>query len=124
MIQADDDCVIDVRNAQLLAERIPGAWLESSSTAGHLVIWEEGESLRRWCASSCRHERRGQPHDRTVGRDRARVTPERVAIDDDGRLVTYRELDEGSDGLAAAFHQAGLRAAIGWRRSPGTRPST
>jgi fatty-acyl-CoA synthase len=32
----------------------------------------------------------------TIGRwirDRARATPERVAIDFDGRLVTYRELD-------------------------------
>jgi fatty-acyl-CoA synthase len=36
-------------------------------------------------------------------RDRARATPERVAIDYDGRLVTYRELDEGSDAFAAAF---------------------
>jgi fatty-acyl-CoA synthase len=35
--------------------------------------------------------------------DRARNTPERVAIDYDGRLVTYRELDEGSDAFAAAF---------------------
>ena len=48
----------------------------------------------------------------TIGRwvrDRARATPERVAIDYDGRLVTYRELDEGSDAWAAAFHEAGLR---------------
>jgi fatty-acyl-CoA synthase len=43
-----------------------------------------------------------------VGRwlaDRARNTPERVAVDYDGRLVTYRELDEGSDAFAAAFAQ-------------------
>jgi fatty-acyl-CoA synthase len=38
-------------------------------------------------------------------RDRARSTPERVAIDYDGRLVTYRELDEGSDAFAASFAQ-------------------
>jgi fatty-acyl-CoA synthase len=42
-------------------------------------------------------------------RDRARATPERVAIDQDGRLVTYRELDEGSDAWAAAFAERGLR---------------
>jgi fatty-acyl-CoA synthase len=42
-------------------------------------------------------------------RDRARTTPERVAIDHDGRLVTYRELDEGSSALAASFHEQGLR---------------
>jgi fatty-acyl-CoA synthase len=33
-------------------------------------------------------------------RDRARITPERVAIDEGGRLWTYRELDERSDELA------------------------
>jgi fatty-acyl-CoA synthase len=42
-------------------------------------------------------------------RDRARTTPERVAIDHDGRLVTYRELDEGSSALAASFREQGLR---------------
>jgi fatty-acyl-CoA synthase len=47
----------------------------------------------------------------TIGRwirDRARSTPERVAIDYDGRLVTYRELDEVSEAFAARFVQAGL----------------
>ena len=47
----------------------------------------------------------------TIGRwirDRARTTPERVAIDYDGRLVTYRELDAGSDALAAWFRERGL----------------
>ena len=55
----------------------------------------------------------------TVGRllrDRARSTPERVAIDYGGRLVTYRELDEGSDAFAAAFAEAGLE--------PGDRVAT
>ena len=42
-------------------------------------------------------------------RDRARTTPERVAIDFGGRLVTYRELEEGSDARAADFRDAGLR---------------
>ena len=41
-------------------------------------------------------------------RDRARNTPERVAIDYDGRLVTYAELDAGSDAFAAWFADAGL----------------
>ena len=47
----------------------------------------------------------------TIGhwlRDRARVTPDRVAIDADGRLVTYAELDAASDGFAAAFAERGL----------------
>jgi len=48
----------------------------------------------------------------TIGRwirDRARNTPERVAIDFEDRLVTYRGLDAQSDALAAAFHERGLR---------------
>jgi len=48
----------------------------------------------------------------TIGRwvrDRARNTPERVAIDYEDRLVTYGELDAESDAWAAAFHDAGLR---------------
>ena len=55
----------------------------------------------------------------TIGRwiaDRARSTPERVAVDFEGRLVTYRELDEGADAFAAAFAEAGLR--------PGDRVAT
>jgi fatty-acyl-CoA synthase len=41
-------------------------------------------------------------------RDRARTTPARVAIDYEGRLVTYRELDEQSDAFAVSFAEAGL----------------
>ncbi|MGZ4291496.1 MAG: acyl-CoA synthetase [Gaiellaceae bacterium] len=36
-------------------------------------------------------------------RDRARNTPDRVAVDFDARLTTYRELDERSDELATAL---------------------
>jgi fatty-acyl-CoA synthase len=42
-------------------------------------------------------------------RDRTRTTPERVAIDYLGRTVTYAELDERSDRLAAALLAEGLR---------------
>jgi fatty-acyl-CoA synthase len=41
--------------------------------------------------------------------DRARITPERVAIDEAGGRVTYRELDEGSDAYASWFAERGLR---------------
>ena len=42
-------------------------------------------------------------------RDRARTTPQRVAIDFGGRRVTYRELDESSERLAFGLRDAGLR---------------
>jgi fatty-acyl-CoA synthase len=48
----------------------------------------------------------------TIGRwirDRARSTPDSVAIDYDDRLVSYGELDAMSDAFAAAFAEAGLR---------------
>jgi fatty-acyl-CoA synthase len=41
--------------------------------------------------------------------DRARNTPARVAIDYEGRLVTYAELAAGAESFAAAFAGAGLR---------------
>ncbi|HEU0304279.1 MAG TPA: long-chain fatty acid--CoA ligase [Gaiellaceae bacterium] len=47
----------------------------------------------------------------TIGRwlrDRARLTPERVAIDCGDRLVTYRELDERSELLAGTLLADGL----------------
>ncbi|GAA1776031.1 class I adenylate-forming enzyme family protein [Agromyces lapidis] len=46
-------------------------------------------------------------------RDRARATPERIAIDDRGVVVRYRELDERAERLAVAFRAAGY--AVGDR---------
>ena len=42
-------------------------------------------------------------------RDRARTTPDRVAIDFDGRRVRYEELDDRSEQLASELLHAGLR---------------
>ena len=39
------DTVIDVRNGELLADRIPGARLHVVPDRGHLLIWEEAELL-------------------------------------------------------------------------------
>jgi fatty-acyl-CoA synthase len=41
-------------------------------------------------------------------RDRARATPQRVAIDFHDRLTTYAELDDASERLAASFLERGL----------------
>ncbi|HEY4412380.1 MAG TPA: alpha/beta hydrolase [Gaiellaceae bacterium] len=45
VIHALADTVIDARNGELLAERIPGARLELLPDRGHLVMWQEGERL-------------------------------------------------------------------------------
>jgi fatty-acyl-CoA synthase len=48
----------------------------------------------------------------TLGRwlaDRARTTPDRVAIDYHDREVTYRELDEAANRVASSFAERGLR---------------
>lgn len=45
VIHADEDLVVDFRNGELLAQRIPGAQFEVVPDRGHLVIWEEGEML-------------------------------------------------------------------------------
>jgi len=42
-------------------------------------------------------------------RDRARATPERVAVDDRGVTLRYRDLDDRAGDLAAAFRAAGYR---------------
>jgi pimeloyl-ACP methyl ester carboxylesterase len=45
VIHALADTVIDARNGDLLAERIPGARIERVPDRGHLVMWQEGERL-------------------------------------------------------------------------------
>jgi pimeloyl-ACP methyl ester carboxylesterase len=45
VVHASADTVIDCRNGDLLAERIPGACIERIPDRGHLVMWEEGELL-------------------------------------------------------------------------------
>lgn len=45
VIHADADTVIDCRNGDLLADRIPGARMLRIPDRGHLVMWQEGEML-------------------------------------------------------------------------------
>jgi 3-oxoadipate enol-lactonase len=45
IIHGGDDPVVDVRNSDLLAERIPGARVHVIPDRGHLMVWEEGETL-------------------------------------------------------------------------------
>ena len=45
VIHGTADTVVDPRNAELLAERIPGARVHLIPDRGHLVIWQEGELI-------------------------------------------------------------------------------
>ena len=45
MLQGGADNVVDPRNADLLADLIPGARLETLPDRGHLMVWEEGDRL-------------------------------------------------------------------------------
>jgi pimeloyl-ACP methyl ester carboxylesterase len=45
ILQGTGDNVVDPRNADLLAERIPGARVEVFPDRGHLLVWEEGTAI-------------------------------------------------------------------------------
>ncbi|MHB8642017.1 MAG: alpha/beta fold hydrolase [Gaiellaceae bacterium] len=45
ILHGDADIVVDPRNADLLAELIPGARVEHFPDRGHLVLWEDGVRL-------------------------------------------------------------------------------
>jgi 3-oxoadipate enol-lactonase len=47
VLHGTEDAVVDARNAELLAERIPGARLELLTGCGHLPFWEEPERFSR-----------------------------------------------------------------------------
>ena len=47
VICGDDDPLVPVANAHLLAERIPNATLEIVEGAGHLFLWDDAENLGR-----------------------------------------------------------------------------
>ncbi|MGC5629723.1 class I adenylate-forming enzyme family protein [Georgenia sp. Z1344] len=71
------------------------------------------------------HTRAPAPGGHTVGRwvsASARLAPGRIAVDERGRLLTYRELDDRSSALAEALRAAGYRR--GDRVATLTRSST
>jgi 3-oxoadipate enol-lactonase len=47
VVHGTEDAVVDYRNGELLAERIPDARLELLDGCGHLVSWEEPKRLAR-----------------------------------------------------------------------------
>ena len=105
-----EDVVVDPQNAELLVELLPHARLEPFPGTGHLFFWEEPErfvSLGRVVPG------REIMSDRTltIGRwlaDRARATPERVAIRFLDAELTYAELDRRANRLAAGLAERGL----------------
>jgi non-ribosomal peptide synthetase component F len=101
------DAVVDPRNSELIAARIPAARLELILGAGHNVF-----GAAAGVRPPRRRVRRMMPLtvDRML-RDRARATPNRVAIEARGGAWTYAELDARSDAIAAGL-------------APGSRVST
>lgn len=51
VIAGDDDPLVPVANARMLAERIPNATLEIVPGAGHLLLWDDSENLGRRISS-------------------------------------------------------------------------
>ena len=47
VVTGTDDNVVDPRNSEVLAERIPGARLERLEGAGHLFFWEQPDAFVR-----------------------------------------------------------------------------
>ena len=47
VLHGTEDAVVDPRNGELLAQRIPGAHFELLSSCGHLLFWEEPERFAR-----------------------------------------------------------------------------
>jgi pimeloyl-ACP methyl ester carboxylesterase len=45
VISGDDDPLVPVANARMLADRIPNATLEIVPGAGHLLLWDDAENL-------------------------------------------------------------------------------
>jgi pimeloyl-ACP methyl ester carboxylesterase len=50
ILHGGDDVIVDVRNAEVLAARIPGARVETFPDRGHLMMWQEPE----WFAEKVR----------------------------------------------------------------------
>jgi pimeloyl-ACP methyl ester carboxylesterase len=47
ILQGTEDNVVDARNAELLAQRIPGARVELIAGTGHLFFWEQPQTFLR-----------------------------------------------------------------------------
>jgi pimeloyl-ACP methyl ester carboxylesterase len=47
VIAGDEDPLVPVSNAHMLADRIPNAILEIVPGAGHLLLWDDAENLGR-----------------------------------------------------------------------------
>lgn len=83
VIAGDDDPLVPVANARMLAERIPNATLEIVPGAGHLLLWDDSENLGRRISSFLNPTRtrrtsgpaRPAPARRRVERSVSRATP-------------------------------------------------
>jgi poly(3-hydroxyoctanoate) depolymerase len=83
VIAGDDDPLVPVANAEMLAARIPNATLEIVEGAGHLLLWDDAENLGRRISRFLNRTRtrrtsgpaRPAPSRRRVRRALSRATP-------------------------------------------------
>ena len=83
VIAGDDDPLVPVANAEMLAARIPNATLEIVEGAGHLLLWDDAENLGRRISRFLNRTRtrrtsgpaRPAPARRRVRRALSRATP-------------------------------------------------
>ena len=84
ILQGTEDNVVDARNAELLAQRIPGARVELIPGTGHLFFWEQPETFLDPSSTGSSREpaydrplaARPRPHHARPGRRRFRGEPD------------------------------------------------
>ena len=91
------DNVVDYRNAELLAAADPGRARRAARGLRAPVLLGAAGRVRQ---DPQRVPRMNQHTIDKIIRDRARITPDRIAIEEGGRTWTYAELDARSDELA------------------------
>ena len=119
-----EDVVVDPRNSFLLCDLLPNARRAHFPGRGHLFFWEEPAGFVA-LGHVIPGGSRVMGRDLTIGRwlsDRARATPDRVAIRFLDGDLTYAALDRRAARLAAGLAERGLRRGDRLATLTGTSP--